>query len=644
MSSPLLIIRRVVVSGELSCDYKFDRGLHIMQGVSEGSDQRSSQKCGKTGLVELIQHGLGRAQKSQQKFHFKPVIDQIKTLWLEIEANGNTFTIQRSLQELFAQVTLREGPYVQGIESLPGELIPLDELSGSLLRLLDIPEVNVKTEKGDLIPLSFPTLMRAFILHQEDSFREILDKVQPDQRRADILGFISGVTPINRFTIEGKLSEAQKETQRLESYYASVQSFLVSNSVPTLIEAQGKVLDSQESLDQALVSQRNLQLEIRENTLRAEPSKNQGRLESLQTKLIEIKQKTDHLIQHQIGLQQEKDRLEELVGSLEDDMKKARRLKSSTSILSSVEFGICPRCLSDVTEEMKMRELYARCSLCNRPIRSTSDAPPRRAPNTDDIALQITEIHTILEDINKESGGLAREITGLQELGSTIGNTIDKESQAYVSPSVDHLLARAHDVSQKEADLARAQGLLEQALALEAIREELNDARRKQSELEDQLRVARKPNQERINALREIYEQVLIDLDFPEFRECSISPYTLMPNINGNLYVHTGMAFKGLATVAYHLALLELSRIYDTFFPRLLVIDSPAIGDLNNESHDKLLKYFAKIGKNVGVPQNEEETPVPDWQILLTTRRMVPELLEYPREEISSPHNMLLKS
>jgi hypothetical protein len=52
---------------------------------------------------------------------------------------------------------------------------------------LGIPSVSVKTAQGDLVPLSFPTLMRAFVLHQEDSFGAILDKMLPEQRRADVI-------------------------------------------------------------------------------------------------------------------------------------------------------------------------------------------------------------------------------------------------------------------------------------------------------------------------------------------------------------------------------------------------------------------------------------------------------------------------
>jgi uncharacterized protein YydD (DUF2326 family) len=170
MASPSLIIRRLVVDGDLTTDLRFERGLNIIRAVETGGDPRSTNKCGKTSLVELIQHGLGRRQKSKSKFHFAPIIDRINKLWLEIETNQQILTIERSLQEINARARIREGTYVSGIENTPFELVNIEDMSSLLMKSLDIPEVSVKTAEGDLSPLTFPTLMRAFILHQEDSF------------------------------------------------------------------------------------------------------------------------------------------------------------------------------------------------------------------------------------------------------------------------------------------------------------------------------------------------------------------------------------------------------------------------------------------------------------------------------------------
>jgi len=645
MPSPLLIIRRVVVDGNLSLDLTFDRGLNIVQAVPTNDDLKSTHKCGKTSLVELIQHGLGRRQASKKEFHFAPIIDEIKTLWLEIEANGEIITIERSLREITARVRIREGEYVRGIEAIPSELVSVEDLSSVLLRALDIPEVSVKTFAGELFPLTFPTLMRAFVLHQEDSFGAILDKMQPDQRRADVIGFLTKITPVERFTIEDQLAKAQQEVQTVENYFRSVQEFLQQNGVPTLLEANSRVTKAREELAIATEQQRNLQMRIREDALKKESEKQPGRIDDLHTQLFAVKAQVRATEQHLIGLRKEEERLSEVLHSLEDDRKKAQRLRSSNTILSSVEFAICPRCLLEITDEMRLREQHARRSLCNRPMRTTSDAPPRATPKLDDIDMQINEAKSVLKDVRKEIEGVQRELSQFQGKEQEIGQIINKESQVYVSPAVDSLLARAHEVAQREADLAKAQSLLDQAQALEAIREQLNGLKQEQARLEDLLKESRKPNRQRLNEFRQIYERVLMDIDFPGFRDCSIDPQTFMPYINGDLYIHYGSALKGLATVAYHFAMLELARTQETFFPRMLVIDSPAVGDLNDESHDKLLRYFAKLAKKTEsdeIDKDGSQLAEPDWQIILTTRRLVPELTNYVLMNISHPHHMLL--
>jgi len=126
----------------------------------------------------------------------------------------------------------------------------------------------------------------------------------------------------------------------------------------------------------------------------------------------------------------------------------------------------------------------------------------------------------------------------------------------------------------------------------------------------------------------------------------SIDGNTLMPKINGQLYVHSGTAFTGLAVTCYHLALLQLSIQSETYFPRLLVIDSPAVGDLNDENHDDLLNYIARLhGRGEDqLRQNGDETAELPWQIILTTRRITPALEPYEFMKISSrPSEMLLR-
>jgi hypothetical protein len=237
MTSPTLIIRRIVVDGDLTYDKTFYPGVNVVKAIKTNEDPRSTNGCGKTALVELIQHGLGRQHDSKAKFHFAGILDLLKTLFLEIETSSGIYTIDRSLQNINAALRLHEGPFTAGIEKSPAELVKIEDASALMLDLVGIPKVSVNTKQGEPYPLSFPLLSRAFILHQEDSFGAILDKVQPESRETDIIGFLTGITPMGRFPLEEELGSVQTDLQNLEADINSVTRFLLDNDVPSVIEA-----------------------------------------------------------------------------------------------------------------------------------------------------------------------------------------------------------------------------------------------------------------------------------------------------------------------------------------------------------------------------------------------------------------------
>jgi hypothetical protein len=412
--------------------------------------------------------------------------------------------------------------------------------------------------------------------------------------------------------------------------------------MPSLIEAQSGARQAEEMLSKAKDAQIAVQREIRKEG-EAQSTTSAGQIETLRHQLLDTKEAIARAARNFMGLNQEEERITAVIASLRVDRQKAERLVTSSAILNSVEFGLCPRCLQEITSEMRLREQTGRCSLCNRSISITSDTPPRILPRLVDLDEQITEAEEILADLRREIEETRVAVERFRASELELGRQLDIAMQDYVSPAVDRLVAHTHEIAQRESELAQARSLLGQAQALEAIRSELNDLKNQQAELEDRLREARKPNRTRLEALRQSYERVLRSIDFPDFQECKIDAQSLMPLINGFLYIHTGTALKGLATVAYHLALLQLASHEDTLFPRILVIDSPAVGDLNEESHDKLLNYLLEMQSSqeqIGVP---DENVNRDWQIILTTRRMLPGLERYVIETLSAPDRMLLR-
>jgi hypothetical protein len=632
MSSPNLVLRRLIVKGEIGCDLTFNYGLNVVKSVADAADPKSTNKCGKTSLIELILHGFGRRQQSRAKWYFAPIATQIDTLWMEIEAKERILTVQRSLRELSANIRVHDGPYAPGMDADPGEQVSVEGMSDFMLAVLGIPRVSVKQSDGTAFNLTFPTLMRSFVLHQEDSFGQILDKMIPEQRRTDVIGFVTRITPIERFTIEEQLGSLQREIIDLENRTKTIEAFLLDHGVISPTEIQSKFDQAGLALQQAELDRRALQDQIRESAVTQVMG---GRIDELQRKLMELKQQIAINTNKLAGLKEEESRLGDLLNSLRSDEARARRLQASHTILSTIEFDMCPRCTLDITEEMKDRERHGRCSLCNRMLVRTSDSLPRSSARAEDIGGQVTETEAVLRDIRTDQRQVEIALSQIQSQHDAVAQQLDAESRSYVAPAVDALMSKARAVADFESLRAALEPVLLQARSLQEMRDRLLSLRSQQATLQENLRAAAKPDRNRLSALAEIFKTIIEKVQFPGVRDVEISSQSFMPLINGELYIHVGTALKGLATVCYHLALLEFARRFETFIPTFLVVDSPAVGDLNDANHDKLLQYFAQL---------EDATPLEvDWQVILTTRRSNQQLDSCVVETLSSPDRMLLR-
>lgn len=656
MASPLLLIRRIVVTGDLTLDLALDRGLNVLYAAPGHGDPRLTNKAGKTALVELIQYGLGRRQRNRETFHFAPVIDQLGTLYLEVEINGTVLTIERSLQDIFAGAVVREMPYLADISALPGDKVDLETLSAKLLGYLGIPEVAIKTRDGDLSPLTFPNLMRAFVLHQNDSFGSILDKVQPESRKTDILGLLTGIIPARAYQFEEQLAKIQQRQQTVTHSLEAVRTYLRDHNVPSFEEAERRLQIAQSAATAAEAAQREAQLQLR--AMGRVDLGGEGHIGRLRASLLETQTQRADLARDLTGLRGEEQRLRELVRSLQADEQRVERLQTATAVLSTVDFDRCPRCLQELTEDMRQREAYARCGLCNRTLDITSDEMPRFTPSVDDIATQLEEAQGLLRDVQTEREAREQEYQNISEVERRAARQLDEATAAYVAPSLDRLGALAHDVARQQRDLDEAAASMRHVLALRDMEQEIAELQLRQVEVENEREEARRHARGRLRRLTSYYRDALRKVAFPALRSVRIGR-SLMPYINGSLYIHTGTALTGVATVCYHLALLRLSLEVTSYFPRLLVIDSPAVGDLNEDNHRLLLDYLAGLSDGDWGPSDEEvpenrslgdEPVVPEpttgieWQIILTTRRMTPRLEPFKVMEISSePGRMLLR-
>ena len=637
-ASPHLKIRRIVVTGELTLDLSLHSGLNVVYAPPT-QDPKASNRAGKTALVELIRYGLGRREDDARGYHFEPIRRQLDTLFLEFEANDRVLTTRRSLARPTAHMAVHPGPYTPDLAEAEGEVIPIPDVSGILLSQLGIPSVDIKTARGELEPLSFPLLMRAFVLHQKDSFGGILDKVYPEVRKTQIIGFLTKIVPVASWEYEGRLSEAQQLVTQLERRFEGTREFLREHGIASVLEAAEAVRFAEIALSGAQAARIAAQQQIR-NTGGAY-QQGDGRLERLRNELLTLQTRRADVAQVINAREAEEDRIRALIASLQADEERTERLHTASVLLSTVDFDLCPRCLQDVTSDMRERERYQRCMLCSRPLTVTSDAIPRAAPSAADLADQVAEAELMLADLRVELDARLTERATLQGEEARLARLVEEESRAYVSPALDQLLALSEELSRRERELAEAQVRHQQAEALRDLGGELERTRNDFALLQQERDDARRASQQRVTAFRRIYETILRAVGFPRLNTVRLER-TLMPLINNQAYTHEGVAYTGLATVVYHLALLRFALSTDTFFPDCLVIDSPAVGDLNDENHDRLLNYLGEVQAGAWGDDACTADGTPRWQIILTTRRRPPALESVTVMEIFGREGQML--
>lgn len=651
MASPSLIIRRLRVDGTLARDVRFRDGMNVIVGESDPTDPRHSNACGKTTLVELIQCGLGRRYGGYGDFKELAAIKaSVETLWLEIELNGRTLLIERSLRSVTGLLKLRWEPFREGIAVEAFDPASPEELSRVLLDALQIPEVAVKQADGSAATLTFQLLRRAFILHQEDSFLDLLDKVQPDARRTQIIGFLTKIRSLQAFALEEKVGEAQQRLTHIKERITQVSAFLAEHGVSNLTEAHRRVREVAEMLDNAKRAQRAIQYEIRDRRQQAAEAEG-GRVVSIREQLARLDERERVISEQRSQMLSHVAELQALMGSLEVEERKLRRVRSSSELLSSVSFSTCPRCLQAITDEMQEREEAGRCCLCARMLATTSDANPRSIPNAEELQAQQSDTRELLRVAYRRISEGDTELRHIHTSRGELGRALDAEMQAFVSPAVDRLVAQSDAVAAQAAALGSAQTLLDQSLALDKLQQQVGPLDETYRSLSRQLAEAQRSADLQLAALQQEYGYILQAVDWEDFSRAEINARTLMPSINGVPHTGYGTAKKGVAVVAYHLAMLALARSHDTFMPRMLVIDSPAVGDLNERNHDALLRYLAALARGESPTDVEREadllgdgdTQDDRWQIILTTRKMVPELEAYRLMNLRAPDRMLLQ-
>lgn len=625
-SSPFLKIKRVIVTGELGCDVKLHSGLNVIKGEAFKGDISASNNCGKTLFAELIKYGLG----DRDKFTSGDISQKIQTLILEIELNNKAFTIVRDLNSYSARLSIYDAEYTENIElKQPSyQTDPKTNYSDFLLEELGIPNIKVPLSNkpgAQIKPITFQDYLRAFYMDQKNSFQEVLNKVSPPWLKTKILQILLGMAKEGEETLRLKIQELINKIASKENEIKNISDFLKRTGAKNRIDIIEQRKDIYNKINALNLDISSLKQKMRgghgiTDELREQVDQISKLIASTQESRNKTAAKTEDFLT--------------LRNSLYNDREKLNRTRDANFVLSSIDFGKCPRCLQDITTEMRDREGKSNCMLCGRSL-IIKESDVRILDKKNLIEEEIKETEVLLNKYKKDIETLDKDLTKYAQEKNTLQIKLDDQSRSYVSPFVDELERLLHESSNANAQIELLEQQLKSWQSLEEVEVELSEFKNEQKKLQVALAELDTKDDEKIRKLSEYYEKFLIDSRFPKLASARVSANDLMPIVNGHSYTEdTGIGFVAVKVVGLHFSLLRFSLDNPCYFPRFLMIDSPKQFDLNNDTYKNMLLQLKKL---------EKISSKTDYQVILTTRDLPEELEPFVIERLNSKNRMLLR-
>jgi hypothetical protein len=550
--------------------YSFEPGVNLIVGPV-GS--------GKTSLLELLKYTLGGDAT------LSPAVrESVVSTAVRAELGAQTLVFTRRLGLSAVEVFTTDGMPVGTYATVAGRTA--DPISDLLLDALGIPALRVPRSRqrptGASSRLTFFDVYTYIYLNQTEIDRSVvahLDSYRDPKRRAtfELLYGLSDATLMDLQVQRGELREALSNEQRRAT---EIRSFLVAAEQPGLDATLRERDRVAAALEAASVRLRALQTDSRAATSGADP---------LRERLTALEDARASVQQHAADLTASYEGLRSLVAQLELDAQRIEKSLAADTVLSGLEFTICPRCLQSLATR---RAEEGDCYVCLQG-ENPGDARERLGLEKHRIDGQRRETVDLLREDQEE---LARARARIEELDQQIGSTraeLDRATSQYVSPRFTEVQEAGGEIGRLESRLGALESVMRlwgQYGALEA------ESRRRQlllSEVEGHIADARaslSAGHERVNTLAGLFSETLEQFQLPWLETAAIDHETYLPVVNGRSFEELSSGgMKTLVNDAYHLAALRYALVFaDSLMPLMQIIDSPR-KNLGSGPEDRLL-------------------------------------------------------
>ncbi|WP_157502323.1 coiled-coil domain-containing protein [Leucobacter celer] len=540
-------------------------------GVIAGASQ-----TGKTSVIEYVQYLLG----SDDYPDHEEMRDNVTSAALEISLNGEIHTIQRTTVGASSKFASVWNAPINGVQDAierrlqidkPGEE---DSLSYFLMEAIGLSGVRLQTSaanpNADSHAFSFRDLSR--LIFFENS--------RLDSKNLLVEGGNSVVAYKLQQTLDFVFQVSDEElglaTQRLRKAEEALRE------AESTVQALTAVVDKEYPEGPAGVEILFEDARRRQSALAETVRANDKLQAGTQSGLVELRNRLNDAQSAESAAWEKVRARESLVERLRalalqyaDDRRKLTFLTEAERVFDPLRIETCPACLSKLKEPVRFD--HGHCSLCGNEDASEQTSVSMLSKR------ELRAVTQRLDELTDYLGRLERQLSSMRNHARVTQASVEqlaKELNHAADLPAPFLAFRdqaMRDFSEAQSELARIEvgvrlwGRVNEAEHQRDLRQAAVTRLRR-----EQRRLSARPNRDEVKrALSQRFAEILTDFGYPKLKGDAWLDDKLIPHVRGALYTKASSGGLVLISLAWAMAIWEISWEREALLPGVLVIDSP---------------------------------------------------------------------
>ncbi|HYH98769.1 hypothetical protein [Hyalangium sp.] len=621
MSGRLSFRKLVLTSPSRQYEVEFHDGVNIVAGPIS---------TGKSSVLELLDYAMGASNPPNY-----PELAKCSDCFVECQVGEVRLTIRRSLKAQYANAMI----YFGGIEDTfagratfkefpPRQKPGAISVSSELMSSLGLGDIKVKTAPTQaasaLSTLSIRDLLMLMYADQDriSAKRSAFFEAEPHKaiKWRAAFEFVHGIYDFALADLSSQLKSAEAERDRARQFLDGARSFLDQARIPSTEELaqQIEMLDTEEKA-----------LHQRVHALRTQADAKLGSERELLNRRTELESERTGLTAQFVEIRRNLIQLGRLLVQYERERQQVEFLEESHRLVGSVPVMRCPNCFQSVERSVPAND----CHVCmqNLPEQTVGIPVENRLRS---LKSRISDLGGYIKDLEAHQENVKYSAEEKTKQVADLDSALRKTSESAVLPTMQPMLelnealalvaAKKRQAQEHISLRARARGEGSDLLMLEERVEAIKKAQAK-------LARSAKSSHEIVSELSGRFQRLLVETRFPDPRAADLDPATYRPRVRGQLYGE--LSSKGaisLAVTMWHFAVLTYSLEAESFFPNLLMLDSP-LSHVGQDSSDPSFRDQLIVDAFFGILMRLHQAHREHCQIILTNNRPP----EYCRELIA---------